>query len=169
MTLLRAPEKLTPAHDLTRFENGKHPELDIWLRERAMTSEGLSARTYVVTTRDEPLRVVGYYALATAMEQRSAMPNAKLKRNLPERVPLMLIGRLAADRGFQGLGLGGSLLVDALRRCLAVADIAGLRGVIVHAIDEDATAFYRKHGFLASPLGERVLVLPIETARAVLG
>jgi GNAT superfamily N-acetyltransferase len=161
------PERLSARHDVSTFENGRHPPLDDWLRDRALASEGLSARTYVVCDADSPRRVVGYYAISAAMEQRIALPNAKLRRGMPEQVPLLLIGRLAVDRAFQGLGLGTELLSDWVRRCLAAAEIAGARGVVAHAIDDDAVSFYRRHGFLPSPLGERVMLLPIETARAL--
>src|ERR1700741_5405931 len=111
-----APQRLSPQHDVSSFENGRHPALDQWLRERALTSEGLSARTYVTCAADVG-RVVGYYAVATAMEQRVVLPNAKLRRGMPEQVPFLLLARLAVDRSFQGMGLGVYLLSDALRRC----------------------------------------------------
>lgn len=163
-----APEPLSPAHDLTKFDNGKHPSLDEWLCKRARSSEGLSARTYVACDAAAPERVVGYYAIATAMEQRAALPSAKLRRGVPDQVPLLLIGRLAVDKNFQSIGLGRSLLVNALHRCLAASAIAGARGVVAHAIDEDAARFYEKHGFVRSPLGERVMLIAIETIGAVL-
>jgi GNAT superfamily N-acetyltransferase len=162
------PEPLRSQHDLSSFQNGKFPSLDNWLRDRAPASEGLSARTYVVCAGNATNRVVAYYAISTAMEQRIALPGAKLRRGMPEQVPLLLIGRLAIDKGYQGKGLGTDLLRDALRRCLAAADIVGARGVIAHAIDEDAVDFYQHHGFLLSPLGERLMLMPIETVRALL-
>jgi GNAT superfamily N-acetyltransferase len=165
---VQAPERLTAEHEVSAFRNGRHPSLDDWLWNRALTSEGLSARTYVICAADNPSRVVGYYAISTAMEQRVALPNAKLRRGMPEQVPLLLIGRLAVDASYQGQGIGTDLLADALRRCLAASDIVGARGVVAHAIDDDALGFYRRHGFLSSPLGERVVVLPIETVRALL-
>jgi GNAT superfamily N-acetyltransferase len=165
---LRAPEPLGPQHDVSRFANGVHPSLDQWLRERARSSEGLSARTYVVCTAEEP-RVVGYFSIAAAVEQRNALPSAKLRRGLPAQVPLLLIGRLAVDAQWQGRGLGSALLADALRRCLAASEIAGIRGVVVHAIDEAAVAFYERHGFILCPLGERVMLMPIETVRSLVG
>ncbi len=165
---VRPPERLGGHHDLSQFENGRHASLDDWLRHRALASEGLSARTYVVCDARAPARVVGYYAISTAMEQRVALPNAKLRRDMPAQVPLLLIGRLAIDRAFQGIGLGTELLSDALRRCLAASEIAGARGIVAHAIDDEAVRFYQRHGFLLSPLGERVMLLPIEMARAML-
>jgi len=82
---------------------------------------------------------------------------------------LLLIGRLAVDAQWRGRGLGSALLADALRRCLAASEIAGVRGIVAHAIDETAVGFYERHGFILSPLGERVMLMPIETARSLIG
>jgi GNAT superfamily N-acetyltransferase len=164
-----APERLGPHHDLSQFHNGRHDSLDAWLRDRALASEGLSARTYVICASEPPSRVIGYYAISTAMAQRSGLPSAKLRRGMPDEVPLLLIGRLAIDVNYQKRGLGTDLLIDALRRCLTAAATAGARAVITHAIDDDAVAFYERHGFLRSPLGERTLLMPIETARTLVG
>lgn len=165
---LRPPERLTADHDLSAFRNGMHPSLDDWLRDRALASEGMSARTYVVCTSAPAMRVAGYYAISTAMEQRVALPSAKLRRGMPEQIPLLLIGRLAVDQEFHGIGLGTDLLADALRRCLAASEIAGVRAVVAHAIDNAAVRFYQRNGFMLSPLGERVMLMTIEQVAAVL-
>ena len=166
---LLAPAPLSAAHDVSGFSNGVHASLDAWLRERARASEGLSARTYAVCPTDAPARVIGYFSISTALEQRQALPSAKLRRGMPDEVPLLLIGRLAVDPACRGRGLGSALLADALRRCLAASEIAGMRGVVAHAIDEAAARFYETHGFVRSPLGERVMLMPIETVRSLLG
>jgi GNAT superfamily N-acetyltransferase len=166
-SLILPPERLNALHDLSHFDNGKHPSLDAWLKNRALASEGMSARTYVVCARSAPQRVVGYFAISTAMEQRISLPNAKLRRAMPDQVPLLLIGRLAVDRQYQGKGLGADLLSDGVRRCLEVSEIAGVRAIITHAIDDDAVRFYQHLGFVRCPLGERVMLLPIEAARAL--
>ena len=166
---LRIPEPLAAKHDLSRFSNGRHPSLDQWLRERARSSEGPSARTYVVCTTEEPDQVVGYFSISAAVEQRNALPSAKLRRGMPEQVPLLLIGRLAVDGERRGRGLGSALLADGLRRCLAASEIAGARGVIAHAIDDSAVDFDERHGFIRSPLGDRVMLMPIETVRSLIG
>ena len=168
MVEVLAPQQLSTHHDVSAFENGKHPSLDQWLKVRARQSEGLSARTYVVCRSKNPSLVVGYYALSTAMEERLILPKAKLRQGLPSQVPLLLIGRLAVDRVLQGRGLGADLLSDAVRRCCAAADIADARAIIAHAIAEEAAQFYVHHGFLRSGLGELVMILPIETARTSL-
>lgn len=164
---LRPPIRLSAEHDVSAFRNGRHASLDDWLRDRAGAGEGLSARTYVVCPAREPFRVIGYYAVSTAMEQWTALPSAKLRRGMPEQVPLLLIGRLAIDASYQGRGIGTALLSDAVRRCLIAADIVGVRAIVAHAIDDDAVAFYHRRGFLSSPLGPRVMIMPIETVRAL--
>ena len=163
-----APERLAAQHEGNDFTNGVHESLDAWLHDRALASEGNSARTYVVCDAAQRQRVVGYYTITTAMEQRVALPSAKLRRGMPEQVPLLLVARLAVDARFQGIGLGADLLADALRRCAAASEIVGARAVVVHAIDEKAAAFYARHGFIASPLGELVLLLPMESVRSLL-
>jgi GNAT superfamily N-acetyltransferase len=82
--------------------------------------------------------------------------------------PLLLIGRLAVDAQWQARGLGSALLVDALRRCLAASEIAGATGVVAHTIDEAAVGFYQGHGFVRCPLGDRVMLWPIETVRSLI-
>jgi GNAT superfamily N-acetyltransferase len=160
------PEALAARHDLGRLANGRHASLDTWLRDYARTSEGLSSRTYVICAADEPDRVVGYYAIATAVAQGAGLPSAKLRRAMPDEVPLLLIGRLAVDQDWQSGGYGVALLADALRRCLAAGEIVGARGVIAHAIDETALSFYLKQGFVPAPeLGNRVVLAPIDALR----
>ena len=87
---------------------------------------------------------------------------------MPHQVPILLIGRLAVDVSVQGQGLGAALLADALQRCCAASQIVGARAIVAHALDDEAMRFYARYGFLLSSLGERVMLLPIETARAAL-
>lgn len=117
---VRPPEPLSADHDVERFSNGPYAALDDGLRQRAHTSEGLSARTYVTCAAEPANQVVGYYAIAMATAQRVAIPSARLRKGMPQDIPLLLIGRLAIDCAFQGRGLGSALLVYALRRCAAV-------------------------------------------------
>jgi GNAT superfamily N-acetyltransferase len=76
---------------------------------------------------------------------------------------------LAVDARWQSRGLGSALLSDALRRCLAASNIAGIRGVIAHAIDETAARFYERYGFIRCALGDRVMLMPTETVRSLIG
>jgi GNAT superfamily N-acetyltransferase len=155
---------LSQEHDTTNFDCG-HGELNTWLAQQAPASEGQSARTYVVAV---DRRVVAYYCLAAGSVLREGMPSAKLRSGLPQPVPIVVIGRLAVDKGFKGRGFGKGLLKDAVLRCLQASDLVGVRAVVVHAIDDEAVNFYLKFGFRRSPTNERTLILPIETAIAAL-
>jgi GNAT superfamily N-acetyltransferase len=157
---LTAPEPLTPGHDLSRFNSGK-PELDEWLRNNALNSEGLSARSYVVC---EGQSVVGYYCISTgSVERRQLPPKMKRARGLPNQIPVVIIGRLARDESYRGKGLGRDLLQDALRRILAASQIIGVRAILVHAVDDEAASFWKEHEFIECPIDSRTFYLPIET------
>jgi ribosomal protein S18 acetylase RimI-like enzyme len=161
---MRPPEPLSDTHDTNGFECG-NSDLNGWLTRRAPDSEAKSARTYVVTLEQ---RVIAYYCLEAGAVMRDQLPAAKLRKGLPEQVPIVVIGRLAVDRRYQSRGLGKSLLKDAIIRSLQASDLVGIRAIIVHAIDDNAVAFYRKFGFVHSSLNERTLLLPVETARLAL-
>jgi GNAT superfamily N-acetyltransferase len=162
---LSRPSPLSDTHDCTQFDSGS-PQLDTWLRERALRNQGTGAsRTYVAC---EEARVVAFYSLATGAVAHREAPG-KLKRNMPDPIPVMVLGRLAVDREFQGRGLGKALLKDAILRTLQAADIAGIRAILVHAKDDNAQRFYQRFGFLASPISLRTLALPLQDAAAQLG
>lgn len=84
-------------------------------------------------------------------------------------IPVCLVARLAVDRESQGTGLGAALLFDALRRAVGAAELVGIRAVVVHALDDEAAAFYKHFSF--APLGDepQTLMVPLATVRAVLG
>jgi GNAT superfamily N-acetyltransferase len=160
------PEKLGPAHDLTDFKSGE-PTLDDWLRRRALHhQESGAARTYVVW---EGKKVVGYYALAVGAVDQEITPG-RVRRNMPNPVPVMVLGRLAVHSRYQGKGIGKALLRDAALRTLQAADLAGIRAMLVHAISEDAYCFYEKCGFTPSPMEPMTLMITLEdAARALSG
>jgi GNAT superfamily N-acetyltransferase len=160
------PAPLTVAHDVSRFRCGR-AELDGWLRDHALESEGRSARTYVACA--ERNVVVGYYCIATGSVERRALPSKmKRSRGQPNTIPVAIVGRLARDKSFQGTGLGRDLLQDALSRILAASQVIGIRAVLVHAIDEAAADFWRSQDFIESPVGSGVFYLPIETIAGAL-
>ena len=149
------PEKLRDDHDLSLFQCGE-PALDDWLRRRALQNEeSRASRTYVVCTG---LRVVAYYALAVGAVAHASAPG-RVRRNMPDPVPVMIIGRLAVDEEFHGHGLGQGLLRDAVLRTLQAAEIAGIRAMLVHAISPDAQRFYERHGFARSPIDPMILMI----------
>jgi GNAT superfamily N-acetyltransferase len=163
---LTAPEKLRADHDLSDFECGE-PALDNWLRRRALSNEESGAsRTYVVCAGQ---KVVGYYALAVGAIAHAGAPG-RVRRNMPDPVPVMVIGRLAVHKDCQGKTIGPSLLRDAILRTLQAADIAGIRAIVVHAISERARQFYEDCGFRGSPMDPMTLFITVaEGVKAFVG
>jgi predicted N-acetyltransferase YhbS len=89
---------------------------------------------------------------------------------MPDPVPVMVLGRLAVDRAFQGRGLGRALLRDAVVRTLQAAEIAGIRAILVHAISEEAKDFYERSGFVASAVDPMTLMITVaDAALALMG
>jgi GNAT superfamily N-acetyltransferase len=160
---LRSPEKLNLSHHINGFDSG-NSQLDDWLKNRAIKNamEGAS-RTYVLCTEDV---VIGFYCLANGSVVQS-VATGKVRRNMPDPIPVMVIGRLAIDRSWQGKGLGRALLRDAILRTLQASEIAGIRAILVHAISEKAKVFYEKCGFMASPIDEMTLMIRIKDAIAI--
>ncbi|MEQ1717453.1 MAG: GNAT family N-acetyltransferase [Hyphomicrobium sp.] len=156
-----APELLTAAHDVSRFDCGT-PSLNIWLQQHALANqETRAARTFVVCTGK---RVVGYYALAAGSVVHTEA-TGRLRRNMPDPVPMALLGRLAVDKSAQGFGIGAGLLKDAGLRVLQAADLLGIRGILVDALDDKAKGFYERFGFRPStalPLKLMVTLQEIE-------
>lgn len=163
---LSAPEKLRADHDLSEFECGE-PSLDDWLRRRALQNEESGAsRTYVVCAGRQ---VAGDYALAVGAVAHGEAPG-RVRRNMPDPVPVMIIGRLAVHRDFQGRKIGPGLLRDAVLRTLQAAEIAGVRAILVHAISERARQFYEGCGFIPSPMDPMTLMITVaEAGRAFAG
>ncbi len=159
MTTLTPPCPITEHHQLDRFSSGI-PSLDNWLKNKAKRNENRRAsRTYVLCQDD---RVIGYYALASGSIAAGQAPR-KIKRNMPNPIPVMVLGRLAIDHEFQGKGYGDALLRDAILRILQAAEIAGIKAILVHAISEKAKQFYEKRSFIASPTDPLTMILPLES------
>lgn len=134
---------LADAHRLEDFDCGVQA-LDRWLRQSARVAAASGTAATYVLCRGE--RVVGYYALAMSSVGHERAPS-RLRRGMPDPVPVVLLARLALDRCEQGRSLGGHLLVDALARCARGASEFGARAIVVDAISPDAADFYRHFGF----------------------
>nr|WP_283258530.1 GNAT family N-acetyltransferase [Pseudomonas sp. GX19020] len=153
---------MTTDHDLTRFSSGEEA-LDHWLRRRALANQASSAsRTFVVC---EERRVVAYYALAFSAVTATDTPG-RFRRNMPDPIPVVVLGRLAVDLAFQSKGLGRALIRDAAYRVLQAADLIGIRGLMVHALNEGAREFYERLGFDPSPLDAMTLMISLTDLQA---
>ncbi len=149
-------EKLRFDHKTEAFDCGK-AELNRFLSRFAFVNQRANtAQTYVVCRGTQ---VVGYYSLTVGQADHKDAP-ARISQGMARHpIPLMILARLAVDRREQGKRLGAALLKDALLRCVAAADIAGIRALFVHAKDEEATAFYRHFNFQPSPTDPHHLFL----------
>ena len=156
---LSSPISLTVDHQTTGFDCGID-SLNEWLIRRALKNEyGGGSRTYVVC---DGKQVVGYYAIAAGSIARGDSPG-RIKRNMPDPIPALILGRLAVDQGCQGAGIGQGLLRDALARSINVSQQIGARVLIVHTLNNKAEAFYLKHGFMVNLVISNTLLLPLLT------
>jgi GNAT superfamily N-acetyltransferase len=159
---LSPPELLTEGHQIADFTSGE-VSLDEWLKRRARSNQVSGAsRTYVVC---EATRVVGYYALASGAVTVAGVPG-KFRRNMPDPIPVVVLGRLAVDRASQGRGIGRALFQDGARRVVHAADVIGIRGIVVHAISERARQFYLSLGFESCLRDPMTLVVTLTDVRA---
>ncbi len=161
MVDVSAPEPLSAAHNCQAFDCGE-AVLNDWLKRRALKNEDAGAsRTFVVCQDDN---VVGYYGLATGSVMHKDAPS-KIKRNMPEPVPVMVLGRLAVDKNAQSMGIGRGLLKDAILRTITVAKQAGIKALLVHALSDEARKFYLQCGFIESPLDPMLLMITLKDAQ----
>jgi GNAT superfamily N-acetyltransferase len=162
MSRYGTPRPVTVDDELGEFDSGE-PSLDEWLRKRALTNHAAGASRTFVTTREG--RVVGYYALATGAVHRIDATR-RVGHGMPDPVPVVLLGRLAADRKEQGHGLGSHLLRDAILRTIQVAEQVAVRAMLVHALNDAARQFYLQFDFEPSPTDDLHLLLLVKDARA---
>lgn len=152
------PELLQPNHRLDTFACADS-SLEHWLQHRARKNHAVGvSRVFVVRTHAG--EVAGYYALAAGSLSRAASPG-RVRRNMPDPVPVAVLGRLAVHQDHAGMGIGAGLLKDAVLRVRGLSEELGIRALLCHAINEDALSFYIHHGFLVSPVEPMTVMLPL--------
>ena len=163
---LKAPVLLNSSHRVDQFDCGSDA-LNIYLKRFAYTNnQNGSARTYVSLRGND---VAGYYTLTAGSVAKAESP-ARIAKGLANHpVPVILLARLARDNQERGIGLGPSLLKDALIRIVQASDIIGVRAVLAHAKDEKAKEFYLLHGFEPSPIDSFHLLLLLKDIKKTLG
>ena len=161
---LSAPEPLNADHEVDSFVSGVE-SLDHWLKRRALKNQATGAsRTFVSC---EGRRVLAYYALASSAVTTDAAPS-RFRRNMPNPIPIVVLGRLAVDKSWHGKGIGRALVRDAALRVIQAADTIGIRGMIVHALSVEARDFYARIGFEPSPLDPMMLMITLADLKASL-
>ena len=162
---LSAPQPLAEHHLLGNITSGA-TALDDWLKRRARANQASGAsRSFVVCEGDAV--AVGYYALVSGGIALQDAPG-RFSRNMPNPIPVVALARLAVDQAYQGRGLGRALFRDSAQRVVNAADVIGIRGVVVHALSEEAKAFYLALGFDPSPNDPMTLMVILQDLRAVL-
>jgi len=161
------PRAIRPSDNTSDFDSGED-SLDRYLADRALTNHLADlGRCYVCIDADTD-KVLGYYTLSAVAVEHADLPG-KVRRNAPNPVPAVLMGRLAIDAKAQGAGLGRFLVRDAILSTLAAADRIGVRILLVHALHKPAAGFYEKLGFKHSPTDSLHLYLLLADARKSLG
>lgn len=161
---LHSPQSLIEKHLLDDFECGEYV-LDNWLKRRAMSNQVSGAsRTFVVV--DKFNYVFGYYSMAPGAVSHQ-LATRSIRRNMPDPVPVMVLGRLAVDLRAQGIKLGAALLQDAVNRSIVVSQNTGVRALLVHALNDRAKQFYEHYGFQESPQHPMTLMLRLNVPNLV--
>ncbi|MES2141424.1 MAG: GNAT family N-acetyltransferase [Pseudomonadota bacterium] len=163
MLNLSTPLLLSVDHELEHFNSGKL-SLDDWLKKRALKNQASGASRCFVLYNDK--KVIGYYNLSAGAISHESTP--KTIRNMPDPLPVLLLGRLAIDRNYHNKGLGSALLRDAMLRAVSVAGDAGVFTILVHALSEHAKRYYMSRGFIESPLQAMTLFMTLKTLYPIL-
>lgn len=159
---LRSPEPLNLQHLLEDFDCGK-PALNDWLVRHARQAQAAgSSKTFVVTDKNQ---LVGYFSLSVGQIDSKDAPDRFRKGMGHYPVPVVILARLAVSKNDHKKGIGASLLRDAIKRTALIAEQAGVRAMLTHPIDQEAAAFYRRFGFIQSPLSDHQLLLLLKDAK----
>lgn len=162
---LSAPALISVNHQLNNFNSGELL-LDEWLKKRAIRNNASGAsRCFVIC--DDKKEVFGYYCLSAGAIGRESAPKA-MQRNMPDPLPVLVLGRLAIDKKYHNRGLGSALLRDAMIRSVSIAEDVGVFAVLIHSLSEQAKRFYISRGFVESPFEAMTLFMPLETIRSIL-
>ncbi|TRX56708.1 GNAT family N-acetyltransferase [Thalassomonas sp. M1454] len=161
MGRISEPLSLNSSFDLTEFDCGEE-SLNYFLKKKSMKNQISGAsKTYVCTVDG---KVVAYYSLAFGCVERK-LPPGNIKRNMPENIPVIILGRLAVDKQFAQSGLGSQLLRNAILRSLNVSRTIGVKAILVHALSQQAKSFYSQYGFITAPFNENMLLYSLDNLK----
>ncbi len=162
---MQRPRPIVPGDSIEDFDCGNE-DLNQWLLTRAVANEASGAsRTYIIA---DAQKVIGYYALMAGSIANATAPG-NVRRNMPDPIPVAILGRLAVATSHQNDGLGTELLHDAIKRTLWAADTLGIRALLIHAASERARTFYEHHGFQRSAVDDMTLMATLQTLRNTFG
>lgn len=152
-------ELLNKKHNLKNFDCGKEL-LNSYLKNQAGQDVKRKLSACFVLNDVETNIVKGYYTLSN-----NSIPLVNFSERIQKRltksyisIPATLLGRLAIDLKYQGIGIGRILLIDALKRSYGISKEIGSFGVIVDPIDKDAERFYEKYDFIKLPDSRKMFI-----------
>jgi predicted N-acetyltransferase YhbS len=161
---LEAPVPLTDKHNTGAFDCGEN-SLNEWLKKRALTNQYSGAsRTFVVCRAGQ---VIAFYALSSGAIFY-AQSTGKVKRNMPDPIPVVILGRLGVDQTIKGKGIGSALVRDAILKIMVAAESLGIRAVVIHALNNRVKSFYESLGFIPSPTDPMILMATLNDLKASL-
>lgn len=162
---LTAPSILSDHHIVDNFDCGE-PAFNGWLKKRAAKNNAADASRCFVICIDNN-EVVGYYCLSAGAISREPAPKT-MRRNMPDSLPVLVLGRLAIHKDYHNKGLGSALLRDAMVRSISIAEDAGVFAILIHSLSDKAKQFYISQGFVESPLQSMTLLMTLATIRTIL-
>lgn len=164
MLNISPPIPISIEHDLSEFDSGVL-SLNDWLKKNSLKNQATGASRCFVVCNEK--KVIGYYSLSAGAINRQLAPKA-MQRNMPESLPIVLLGRLAIDKKYHNQGLGAGLLRDAMIRIVSFDINIGIFAILVHALSEQAKRFYLSRGFVESPLQPMTLMMTLKTVRSIM-
>lgn len=160
------PMPISSTHETDSFDCGEL-SLNEWLNRRALKNQVLGASRCFVLCHHNNKKVVGYYSLSAGAISHEIAAKT-MRRNMPDPLPVLLLGRLAIDKNYHNTGLGSALLRDAMLRAASIANDAGVFAIFLHALSEAAKQFYISRGFVESPVQPMTLMMTMETIRSII-
>ncbi|MGE7993391.1 GNAT family N-acetyltransferase [Pseudomonas sp. NPDC089554] len=159
---LSAPQKLDERHDLTRFDCGE-ASINGYLRDKALKAQQAKHAVVYVTCFHGTREVAGFYTLSNGSVARAHGATARLRRNAPNDLPVVVLGRMGVTLEAAGQGIATDLLQDALERALVASEMVGCVAMIVHPLTERLERFYAKTaGFISCPdLSPKTMMLSL--------
>jgi GNAT superfamily N-acetyltransferase len=160
---LSAPQVLNKFHDLSRFDCGE-ASINSYLLDKALKAQHAKHDVVYVTCFAGTNSVAGFYTLSTGSIARGHATSARLRRNAPEHLPVVVLGRMGVTRQAAGQGLATDLLQDAIERALAASEVVGCVTMIVHPLTERLEQFYAKYaGFrLCRELSPKTMMMSLQ-------
>lgn len=145
MDKINAPELLNESHDITSFDSGDY-SINQYLLHKALKNQNRNNARVFVICEPNTKTVIGYYTLSTGSVLREGAPR-NIKRNSPDNIPILLLGRMGVSKEWQGVGLGKDLVLNAVDKCKEIIESVAARALIAHALSEEIVVFYEKLGF----------------------